>query len=231
VFVAYRNIRFASGCTTWRRSARTSKNPAGYPVETTHRVECEGELLGVDTADILRQSAAAETAFKLWGGDLVLYTDAGGIAEALRNATSTTGVSIPEYSFPKGDGAELTTYRSFSFVAEASYPAAGGGSQSNVIAYEQRVRVSGGLPIVSVLRPKRGPMVRVFETETSEYTATQTGSAVGLVLRPTPPPPLWPQLLIGREIERTDPILTIAGPRNYGISWTYTFLSTTQPLG
>jgi hypothetical protein len=221
LFVRLGPLTFPSGTVEWVPSTRTLFDAYGKPATRVQRLELRGDIQGTGVKDVAAKVAQLRTAYNRQFFDVALLDDDGTILESLVNVTSLTGVRLLELSFPDGRGAQGTTYRSFVLVAEASYPASAG---TIIVEWTQRVSRRGGGPMYSFLRCKKGPAVRILENEQTEYSATQRGTAAGLLPNPQPPRPLWPGALIPAltEIEYDDPVF-VEGRNVYRVSWTYVF--------
>jgi hypothetical protein len=75
-----------------------------------------GEVLGATPAAVQSAYRALDKLFNAAGGDLVLYADDGTtIKHSLINSQTLLGTKVSKpFSFPKGDGAELATLRTWS---------------------------------------------------------------------------------------------------------------------
>jgi hypothetical protein len=226
--VRYGTFTCPAGCATWRTRTRTTANDLGLPSQRTQRIEVAGQLQGADPADLFAKSRVMRAAFDRWGQDLVLTLDDGRVAESLLNGTSLGGTRVVEgVDFPDGDGADATTYRNFRFAVEATYPIASG----NLLAFEEDLETRGGGPKFGFMPIVNGAPVKQMVYQATPYLATQSGTAVGLLTYPNPPPPLWPNAqLEAPVIRRSRPQIVGGVTRNYRISWAYTFGST-SPLG
>jgi len=231
MYLAYGSYQHDSDTNTFTINSSTTEDEAGNPYETTHNWSIEGQIQGTDTADVVTKFRALELAYSVWYRDLVFYTDAGVATHRLLNAGSVSGVRIVSPpSYPRGDGAQLSTFRDYTIVASATYPAS---TSANAIrSYTESVSFSGGGPERAVIEcvnvPPQEQILKAFTT----IVARQSGSAVGMFGYPPIPPPLFP----GKERIRG----AVPGNPQYGspklrngvyvdfpVSWNYEFISGT----
>lgn len=180
-------------------TSRTEENAAGIPFEREVTGAVEGWWTG-STNELIVKSRIMEASLAIPYQDLVLLTDAGVVAFQLPNAGSISGVRVldgPHYLDGRGS-AEFATYRTFRFVATASYPLIAG---PVVMDFREELGTSGGGPVYDFMQPVNDydPVpVRVFAR--TPYRAFQRGYAVTRSLTPlafpTPPPPLFPGALL-----------------------------------
>lgn len=205
--------------------------PTGYRMQWT----VSGDLLGSGQADLAARVAQLERALSLQGQDLYFLRDDGGVAMALTNAASTSGVLITSYS-DGGDpvGRGWVNGNRFSFTAEASYvqPAATGAGPLNLFDLQERVALFGGGPKRGHMQPTRGKPIPQVIFEQTPYRASQAGSATGPLPYPTPVPPLWPAAE-NRDARRVEfvPKRDPQGIRVYETTWSYEFESADRLSG
>jgi hypothetical protein len=200
------------------------------------RFAVSGELIAEGQAAIKTAIAGIEAAY-LSGRtnqDAGLYHDNGTVsAHFLKASTSMGGVRITKFDYPNGEGAEYATYRTYEIELEAEYESRGGG-YDGLVSWSESLSITGtGGPRRVVLTTALGPPVTQVVAQRTPIRARQTGSAVGFRAYPTPPPPLWPnvELVEEREISRTTPTKQNGAIVNYGISWSYSFISATPLTG
>ena len=117
----YRHDSGEIGVTIWKETTRVN----GIPRTLIHRWNISGRLQKDTTALVIAQINSLVAAY-VDGIDLVLYMDDGTEAHALRSAGSLGGTRILKPpDFPIGQGAELSTFRNYSILVEAEYPALG----------------------------------------------------------------------------------------------------------
>jgi hypothetical protein len=169
----------------------------GNTVAWRHNWTVAGQWTADDQATLLAKCARMEQQLDA-GGDLVLLRNDGSVARALRNAGSTTGVSVGNLSYPPALGGELNTFASFSFTASAEYPAS---DSLPLLSWNEKVSVSGGLPIYVHRRAVNGPPQKQLVSPLGETIVVQSGAASGLGFAPPKPPPL---LLVSDVFDQSD---------------------------
>lgn len=200
-------------------------NDAQQCYEIIHNWNVSGALHAADQNAVIAACATMEQALSLENQDLVLYgNDGSTVANALRNAGSTTGVRITNLSYPNGEGAELTTYRSYQFTATATYFF--NGTTDGYRAFSETIQTSGGGPLWAVVETVEGLPERQKIRNYTMYRATQSGQAIGKLSRPLPPNPLWPGALVragnfGQQSPKWSGVMF----QDFGVSWNYEFES------
>jgi hypothetical protein len=193
------------------------------------RWEVRGILHAAD-ADALRIAMGVlESAYSVDNYDLVLYaSDGSTVRHAMLNNGSPTGVKIVDFAYPSGEGAEYTTYRTYSFVAEAEYLTATGFD-----TYQESFEFSGGSEAWIMITTLFGPPIRQTVAQQTPYRCVQQGNAVSLNARPTPPPPAFPGLehVNERRIMYATPQFLRNGNTMYPVQWSYLFESSTPIFG
>lgn len=200
-----------------------------------------GMLRASTTSELTTKIRALETAYSVNGRDLVLLNDDGSeTAHKLISNRSRTGVMIQKLDYPAGEGAEYTTFRNYTLIAECdfsileSFDIVGGGkgkkgggislSYNEVITY----RGSGG-PRIVVLETMGGDPVKQIVSKRTPRYKTQSGSATGLYAYPQIPPPLDPDNEISdRRVTQYDLPSTVSafGKESiFRVNWSYEFVS------
>jgi hypothetical protein len=216
-------------------AASTIDNEAGQPYAVRRTWTIGGRAEGDDTTAVVNAMALLEAAYSFNFSDLVLEDDSGNVLHALRNAGSLSGVRIIQpVSYPVGEGAELSTFRNYTIVAQADYPAIGafGGGFNPLRAFSETLSFSGGGPRRAVIECANVPPQEQFINAFTAFRAIQSGSAVGMFAYPLIPAPLFP----GKEEVAGQP--TIGSPKlkngiyiEWPVSWSYTFVSATPLVG
>lgn len=169
-----------------------------------------------------------EDAYSVDGLDWALYHDDGTRSpHSLSSSSSIGGVRVMRLDWNKSDGAEYATQRTATIVLEAEY--AGG---SNLLMFAETLRFSGnGGRRERWIETANGPPQKQTISQRTIARATQSGQAIGLLVEPSPPPPIWPNLEMYdlRDITRTSPQFDGRVFRNWAIAWSYQFESG-QPL-
>jgi hypothetical protein len=172
---------------------------------------------------------AFERAFSVHGRDIVLeFTDGTPTHHALltRNCVGGTRVSkFPTYS--TGANGQYINYRDVEFEIRGTVPLQANG----YLSFTEQISIRGGGARWGCREVNIGPGVRQRLRTNTTCFATQSGSAVGYLARPTPPPPIWPSALVDEL-----PDLTLASPvtqgegfsafqTDYSTNWSYQFAS------
>lgn len=219
---------------TWTVSRTVVMNEADQPYATRHTWQINGQLQAADTAALLTARTALETAFAYWNRDLWVTATDGTVVESLPLAGSLRGVRVTSPpSYPRGDGAQLSTFRDYSITVEAEYPGTVlGGVTFPLKSFTETVAYSGGGPKRAVVECVNAPPQEQVVMAYTAYRAAQTGSAVGLLGYPPVPPPLWPDKLE----EAGQPTLTAPRLANgvyteFGVAWSYRFVSAGPLVG
>ena len=205
-----------------RREVIEDSSRAGLGNKTTWTIS--GRLHGDDPTDLDKKIALLEEAYGVNGKDLVLlHNDGTETAHYLKNYGSIGGVRIKNLSWPKGDGAEYVTFRTYQIEAFAEYLFSAGAVETS---WQETVTVIGtGGPRFVVREVRNGPPVRQQVSDATPVRATQSGSATGYGAYPLPPPPLWPQW----EVEAARSVTNQQNKKSlvYQTNWAYQFESPT----
>lgn len=176
-----------------------------------------------------------EAAYSVNGKDLVLeYSNGRAGWHALYNSECIGGTRVVEKpSFPSGKRGEHLTFRSYRVVVQGIRPL----SRSQYLSFSERISIRGGGAKWGCLEVNQGMGVRQLLRTHTTCTATQSGSAVGYLQQPEPPPPIWPWALVNQY-----PDIDVDGPQtigedfnatqtNFGISWSYEYQATGRLFG
>lgn len=175
-----------------------------------------------------------ETAYSVPNRDLALLLTSGVAAagHSITNSATIGGVRIikpPHY--PKGDGVEGVTMRTFGVVLEAIVAVS---SSTALLSWTETIKFSGGGPEYGYLQPLTGKPIRQRLRQHSIYRASQQGSAVGLYSYPLPGSSLWPVYqLATRKVDYRSPKrqgYSSGADVNieFLVSWAYQFASDNQ---
>lgn len=206
-------------------------NNAGQPYALRHTWNIEGQIQAADTPSVVAAMGALERAFAVWGFNLALLDSNGNVCHALPSVGSLTGVRITKPpSYPKGDGAQLSTFRDFTITATADYPYIG--AINPLKNFTETLRFSGGGPRVTCVECVNiDPQPQVLTLLTA-YRATQIGSAIGMFGYPPIPAPIFPGALEeAGEPAFTAPRLQYGTYVDFGVSWSYRFISPSPLIG
>ncbi|HTI51188.1 MAG TPA: hypothetical protein VL475_09560, partial [Planctomycetaceae bacterium] len=117
-------------------------------------------------------------AYSINGLDVGLYLDDGATLtdHALPSGATLGGVRVTSLDFPRGDGAEYSTFRTFHLTLEADFPDAAG----SLLDYAESLNFEGtGGPRRVFLDVLEGLPQEQIGTQCTTYRATQQGRAVG----------------------------------------------------
>jgi hypothetical protein len=212
----------------------TILDAAGRPYDQQVVFSCAGRCLAAGQAACTAARYQMEVALSTPYLDLVFKNDDGSVAFALLNGTSTSGVVITELDFPGELESEFANGFDFAFTAQAHYPIQlNGGTPISLLSFTETITRSGGGPAIDFIETVNAPPQKVILRNFTPYTATQSGSAIGLLLYPNYPAPLWPTALLSApETEETSPDRQGNTSRGgYAIRWTYRFKSASPLLG
>lgn len=231
VILQYGSYRHADGEVSVTIDYGVKETQAGVPFEIEHVWSVEGQVQADTPALVTAAYRALEAAYSSWFRDLILYRNDGGVAHALPNAGSTTGVKIAGFGYPSGQGAEGTTFRNYRFTARATYPygpgVAAGGGGGLLKSFSETVATWGGGPRRVASELVNGPpRIHVLSPATAAY-ASQTGTAVGYAGYPPIPPPVYPAAFLADlpRVERTSPRNQNGFLTDWQVSWAYQFVS------
>jgi hypothetical protein len=161
------------------------------------------------------------------GVNAVLYDNAGGMtAHALISGDSFDGVRVTQApSFPDGDGAEYSRWRSYTAQLQAEFPLAG--VNPTLLEFRETLTFNGGgFPIKRAVTPPAGEVIIVTVSERSPYFATQSGRLLATIQDHPVPQPIWPDQMTG-EGGTTKASPEVSGVRavSFERTWSYEFVS------
>lgn len=235
MYLKYGSYTHADAEVSFTIDSQSLENEAGqqYGYRNTWRIE--GCLQADDTTAVVTAFRALETAYSVWYRDLVFYDDSGNITHKLLNAGSLTGVKIVSPpSYPRGEGAELSTFRHYTLMASADYPA--GAGLNALRSFSETLAFTGGGPERTVVECANVPPQEQVLKAFTMFRAVQSGSAVGMFQYPVIPPPLFPGKERIRSVPPGNPVHGSPKLRNgryidWPVSWSYEFISATPLVG
>ena len=197
MYLKYGNYRHDDNeCTvSIRRDAVKSECEVVYQIR--ERWEIAGRLQVIDQGAAAANQAALtakinvlKAAYAVHNRDIGFYDDAGKItSHSILSAVTLGGVKVMQPpSFPEGSGAEYTTFRNYSLAVEAIFPV---GAMGTLLSWAEMVRMWGGGPEYGFLPCLTGPPQKQLLRQATTYKAMQVGMAVGRLIYPVPPGPLW----------------------------------------
>lgn len=190
------------------------------------RLELKGVLHGTSQANLTAKLSDLDAAYAVDGRNAILFLDDGTTQTHHRiiSSDTLTGVQVVQPpSFQPGDGAEYSTFRSYTIILEADFI-----GDSTILSFEETVTIQGtGGERFAYLETLNSLPVRQVVNDFTLVRMTQAGSAVGHLSYPFAPSPLWPALedvsqrtFIRRSPRQRGRIFT-----DFPTSWTYKFTS------
>jgi hypothetical protein len=209
------------------------ENDARQVVSRIERRIIEGHLGGTTTnAQMDDKVRRLRNAFAVNGRNFSVYLPGGNTLSqlSLLNTGSLAGVRVKNGPNLQAAGASYVTWQPYTVTLEAEYPAAG--SSLLYREFEETIEVEGGGRVDGWLKPLNTGPIRQTLMQQDTYRARQSGMAVGLYARPSPPAPIWPAFLIraGRFSKRS-PKPRGAFSQDFAISWSYEFESNVPLTG
>jgi hypothetical protein len=189
-------------------------------------IELSGVLHGDSQADLTIKLNELDAAYSQDGQNAILFLDNGTTQthHKIINNDTLTGVRVVKPpSFSPGDGAEYSTFRSYTAILEADFV-----GDSEVVSFEETVTVVGtGGPRFAYLETLEGLPVRQTVNLATLVRMTQSGSAVNYLSYPFAPGPLLASLedVDQRTITRRSPKQQGRVLTDFPISWSYKFTS------
>jgi hypothetical protein len=218
----YGSLLFEVNGTVVSTDKELIEDDVGRVIATRVSFNVTGQWTGNTQAQLAAKCALMEATLALPGRDLVLYRNDGGVAIALTNRGSYTGVRVTRGpAYPEGNGGEFSTYRNFSFTAEAEYSLVAG-----ALLYKQwheDVEVRGGFPLGRILRGINGVHQPQIIYPSTPLRVTQTGVAVGLGFLPPPAPMLLPPITLVEEPSVRRGSGEGRGAAEFSVAWNYVF--------
>ncbi len=190
------------------------------------RIELKGVLHGTSQANLTAKLLALDAAYSKDGFNAILFLDDGTTQTHHRiiSGDTLTGVRVVQPpSYQPGDGAEYSTFRTYSIVLEADFL-----GDSDILNFEETVTIQGtGGPRFAYFETLNTLPVRQIVNDFTLVRMTQSGSATGYLSYPFAPAPLWPSLedVSQRTFIRRAPRLQGRIRTDYPVSWTYKFTS------
>lgn len=209
------------------------RREAADPYALLERWEITGRLVADDAAALSVAIANLESAYSFGGSDLKLLLPDGVTPSAhqLLSANCRGGTKIAQpVSYLVGEGAEYSTYRTYSLAIEGEVPIAA--RQNPIVSWHESLAFSGnGGPRFVVIETRNGSPQMQLVSQRTPVSVAQSGRAVGYSGWPFPPEPIWPQYeqVAQRQISLEAPRTSGSGPararQEYAIAWSYTFLA------
>lgn len=214
--------------------AEVALRSVGRRALVSPRDELYAHELGMDLELTLRSSSGAdavvnlaaelERVYAVQDQRATLYTNSGRIAFRLDPSQSVDGLKVTSLIYPDVTGAALVTTLKARVTLSMTVEVPGA---SELIDFSETVTYSGGRPKVMYLPSSRGRPTRQVVQRFTPYSAVQSGFAVGRRGRPAYPRQLFPNadLIDKREGKNSPSRLQRGQFRDFGIQWSYTFMS------
>jgi hypothetical protein len=215
---------------------QTAFSQTGIPFEEEITWTIRGQLIGDTTAEVLTAIRRLEAAYSRSFFPAALVDATGRVCHALQNAGSISGVRVVQPpSFPTGSGAELTTFRNYTIVLSATYPLIVQGNGGFIYrSFRETLRTWGGLPDRRMITTVNSLPVPYVSAKRTPFRATQSGTAVGYLGYPPVPPPIFGFALLDgpdHPVESSGPTTQNGRFTDFGVSWSYSFVSATPLVG
>lgn len=237
MYLQYGSYRHDPGEVSIAIVADTEESEEGVPILTRERWSITGELFADTPTELTAKINALQNAYRMPGRDVGLFEDSGlATAHRLTSTGTLGGVRIRQRpSFPEGGGAEYTNRRSYTIVLEAEIPAT---PDTNLLQLTESLTFIGGGPQYGWHQPILGRPIPEQIRQATTYTATQEGTAIGLLAYPPPKAPIWNDFRHHANVKQ----VTMRSPTRrrfsggvwsyrYPISWSYKFESDSPMIG
>lgn len=229
--LVYRGYQFQNDSIRFGTNRRINYSPLNQRISYTNEMLVRGDVRGVGSSAITTLCGELEDAVSVDNGDLKFLDNFGnetihGISSSntLNGVQVSRGVQYP-ISPPEGSKTELFNKKTFEilFSWEEEAP------QSEIVAWDQNIKVSGGGPDFTIKQSFTGaPQIQTVSSFT-DYVAVQQGRAIGWSAYPSFPPLHYSSgTLVGRlsyQQAYTPMRYNRNGNRMYPIEWRYYFWS------
>ena len=213
-------LQFADNEVNLVNISRTSKySERNRRLQNIVTMQCFGEILG-DLSTQLSRITEIENGLKQDGKDFRYEVNSTLAHSMLNGSDCISGTRIVARSFPRGDAAELSNRRSFSFTVQGIYDAV----DDDLVSWQETVETIGdGGPRFYVLESAIGIPVAIYTANNTIVTYRQTGMAVGYSAHPIPPGPVNPagELRPQRRITRMSGKQMGNGIKFFPVKWSY----------
>lgn len=215
---------------------RVETNPGGQRTSLTVSWQLEGFLQAADQLSLSLAMKALEAAYSRDGFIAVFVDNSGNnSAHRLGEAGSRNGCRVVGgVNWGWSNGAEYTTFRSYSIQLEADYD----NPFANIWLFEESISRKGTTGPRVVWKPcLNGEAQRQITFAQTTMKVVQKGAIIGMYQYVAPPPPLWPAAALPEleESEQHSPKRygPIGAPyyREYATSYAYYFESNVPLFG
>jgi hypothetical protein len=223
----YGNYSHANNEVSLTAMVRLIKSKRGQTQFVKHTWNLQGVLQAETQAALTTALTILEDAYGDDGKDAGLYLDNGTTATnlVLDSSAASGGVRILQKpSFPVGNGAEYSTFRTYTIVLEADFVE----TSTGLLDFTETIDFIGtGGPRFVYLPVLNGLPQRQLVNQRTVQRVVQFGSALGHGTYPVPPPPKWPfaEKEDLRRIRAVSPLNLNGTLTEFRIDWHYTFES------
>lgn len=227
---------------TWHSISSQQKfGPAGRKTVRTVRWIINGVKKAASVSALTTALTSLEEAYAEDQRDLIFKdNDGNNTVHTVFNADTINGTKVVRFWYPPGttalggsygSGTEYNTRRTFQAIIEADVLTA----EWNIVRFHESLRFigTGGRKWI-LMGALTGPVQEQTLQQQTEYRAVQSGYAVGLLLFPSPPAPIFPAAVDGPlVVEELSSPFTMGRVRNtnFGIRWKYNYKSATPMTG
>jgi hypothetical protein len=232
MFLKYGDHSHAVGECDIAIAIETLETEGGTPYAHRHRWTVSGLLTGADADEIDEKVIDLKTAYRENDRDLTILLPDGASASTQRLVTAGAigGVRVVSTSFPTMARAGYVTNYRYQIVLEAEIPL--DDPETALRSFNETLTFSGGGPRYGHLETLTGPPVKQLLRRQTIYRVEQSGQAVGLYARPTPPLPIWPAAQIESGARRlTSPKRRRNEYTDLAIDWSFRFESAGPLIG
>lgn len=189
-------------------------NERNVGVAINHVVNIEGQLRNTSTnpKDLDSIIRSMEQAYSSPGYDFGLFHDDGTETVHTWYSHNTIGGIRPMLlSYPKYQGAEYVTFRSFQVRLEFKTPM----FVTSFLSFTETLSIEGGGATFDVKPVNFGPGVRQKTRTHNPCRATQSGSATARFVHPEPPKPIW-EFALAESVPKITRETRPVGSQRYG---------------
>ena len=238
MILAYGDYRHALGEAALAITRETVYSPQQVPLGVKERWAIAGVLQAADAAALSTAIEALEAAYATPGRDAVLYFDDGTTASShrLTSASALGGVQVVQPPhFSQGEGAEYTTWRSYSLALEGMFP--NSGAATALVNWDETLTfIGGGARWIYLPTLSGAPIKQVVQAQAPQRVV-QSGRAVGYGIYPSLSAPLFPLALhqetssLSYKAPKRVGAGSAAANIEYEVAWHYEFESATALSG
>jgi len=215
-----------------------SYDDRGNKEKVTKTMLLDGVLIESNQADMKTAIKNLETAYLKDVFVAGLYHDGTPAVQSphtLTRGTSDTGIRVLSLNYPKGDGAEYATQRTFRISLQTEDTSPEGVAEVELKEFSEQLSFVGDGGSSSIaINVLDGPPVIQYISQQTHQRITQSGRAVNRYNNyPEPPSPIFPSYVIGpsTSITRISPKFDRSRLTDWGVTWSYTSIHATAQIG